>query len=291
MKKAASQPNQSPGGSTVSIEQILVLAIVQGLTEFLPVSSSGHLILIPAFTGWQDQGVVTDVMVHVGSLFAVLVYFWRDVLNLIGGAIDLFKGRITPHSRMATYIALATIPALAFGALLKFSGASAAIRGVEVVAYGAIFFGILMYVADVTGVRLKKMEDMTLAPAMMIGLAQAVALIPGTSRSGITMTAARFMGFERGEAARFSFLLGIPAISAAGLFTALEAVESGAGVPADALWAAFFTFFAALAAIAFLMALVKRTTFLVFVIYRIALGLLLLAMLYDWFPGILPSLA
>ena len=161
----------------------------------------------------------------------------------------------------------------------------------EVVAYGAIFFGILMYVADVIGERVKKMEDMTLAPAMMIGIAQAVALIPGTSRSGITMTAARFMGFERGEAARFSFLLGIPAITAAGLFTALEAIESGAGVPADALWAAFFTFFAALAAIAILMALVKRTSFLVFVIYRIALGLLLLAMLYDWFPGMLPSLA
>ena len=274
----------------MSIEQILVLAIVQGLTEFLPVSSSGHLILIPAFTGWADQGVVTDVMVHVGSLFAVLVYFWRDVLNLLGGVIDLVKGRITPHSRMATYIGLATIPALAFGAVLKLTGWSDAIRGVEVVAYGAIFFGILMYVADIVGARLKKMEDMTLAPAMLIGLAQAVALIPGTSRSGITMTAARFMGFERGEAARFSFLLGIPAISAAGLFTALEAYQQGTGVPADALWAAFFTFFAALAAIAFLMALVKRTSFLVFVIYRIALGLLLLAMLYGWFPEILPSL-
>ncbi len=275
----------------MSIEQILVLAIVQGLTEFLPVSSSGHLVLIPAFTGWPDQGIVTDVMVHVGSLFAVLVYFWRDVLNLLGGVRDIFRGNPTPHSRMAIYMALATIPALAFGAILKFSGASQAIRGVEVVAFGAIFFGVLMYVADRMGARVKKMEDMTLAPALWIGLAQAVALIPGTSRSGITMTAARFMGFERGEAARFSFLLGIPAISAAGLFTALEAVQEGHGIPADALWAAFFTFFAALAAIAILMAIVKRTSFLVFVIYRVALGLLLFAMLYDWFPGLLPSLA
>jgi len=275
----------------MSIEQILLLAIVQGLTEFLPVSSSGHLILIPAFTGWQDQGIVTDVMVHIGSLFAVLVYFWRDVIQLGHGAVEVAQGKVTQRSRMATYIALATIPALAFGAILKFSGISAAIRGVEVVAFGAIFFGVLLYVADVVGKRLKKMEDMTLASAMIIGLAQAVALIPGTSRSGITITAARFLGFERGEAARFSFLLGIPAISAAGLFTALEAFQEGGGVPADALWAAFFTFFAALAAIAFLMALVKRTSFLVFVIYRIALGLLLFAMLYDWFPGILPSLS
>ena len=275
----------------MSIEQILVLAIVQGLTEFLPVSSSGHLILIPAFTGWPDQGPLTDVMVHVGSLFAVLAYFWRDVLNLLGGAADIIRGRVTSHSRMAMYIALATVPALAFGAALKFSGLSDQIRGVAVVAYGAIFFGIVMYIADMIGARVKKMQDMTLAPAMVIGLAQAVALIPGTSRSGITMTAARFMGFERGEAARFSFLLGIPAITAAGLFTTLEAFETGGGIPADALWAAFFTFFAALVAIAFLMAFVKRASFLVFVVYRIGLGLLLLAMLYDWFPAILPSLA
>lgn len=275
----------------MSIEQILVLAIVQGLTEFLPVSSSGHLILIPAFTGWPDQGIATDIMVHIGSLFAVLVYFWKDVLNLARGTVDVFRGRVTPHSRMATLIGLATIPALLFGALLKFSGISDMIRGVEVVAYGAIFFGILMYVADRVGASVKKMEDMTFAPAMLIGLAQAVALIPGTSRSGITMTAARFLGFQRGEAARFSFLLGIPAISAAGLFTALEATQQGHAISSDAYWAAFFTFFAALAAIAFLMALVKRTTFLVFVIYRCALGVLLLAMLNDWFPQYLPSLS
>ncbi|MEM1038098.1 MAG: undecaprenyl-diphosphate phosphatase [Pseudomonadota bacterium] len=275
----------------MSLEQILVLAIVQGLTEFLPVSSSGHLILIPAFTGWADQGIITDVMVHVGSLVAVIVYFWRDVLSLAGGCGDIARGRVTPRSRMATYIALATIPALAFGAVLKFSGISAGIRGVEVVAYGGIFFGILLYVADVVGKRVKKMEDMTLSPALMIGIAQAVALIPGTSRSGITMTAARFLGFERAEAARFSFLLGIPAIAAAGLFTALEAVQQGSGVPPGALWAAFFSFFSAIAAIAILMALVKRTSFLIFAVYRVVLGFLLLAMLYNWAPGVLPSLS
>jgi len=275
----------------MSLEQILLLAIVQGLTEFLPVSSSGHLILIPAFTGWSDQGIITDVMVHVGSLFAVIVYFWRDVLSLAGGCGDIAKGRVTPRSRMATYIGLATIPALAFGALLKFSGISAGIRGVEIVAFGAIFFGVLLYVADVVGKRVKKMEDMTLSPALMIGLAQAVALIPGTSRSGITMTAARLLGFERADAARFSFLLGIPAIAAAGLFTALEAMQAGGGIPPGALWAAFFSFFSAIAAIAILMALVKRTSFLIFAIYRVVLGLLLFAMLYDWFPGVLPSLS
>ena len=275
----------------MSIEQILVLAIVQGFTEFLPISSSGHLILIPAFTGWTDQGSTMDIMVHVGSLFAVLVYFWRDVRNLLGGIGDLLQGRITPHSRMATIIGLATLPAIGFGLILKLTGLSGALRSVELVAWGAIFFGILMYVADRVGRNVKKMEDVTLGSAMVIGIAQAIALIPGTSRSGITMTAARFMGFERGEAARFSFLLGIPAIISAGLFTGIEAVQNGQGISSDAYLAAFITFFAALAAIAFLMALVKRTTFLVFVIYRCALGLLLLAMLYDWFPQYLPSLA
>ncbi|MEL6750959.1 MAG: undecaprenyl-diphosphate phosphatase, partial [Pseudomonadota bacterium] len=149
----------------MSIEQILVLAIVQGLTEFLPVSSSGHLILIPAFTGWQDQGVITDVMVHVGSLFAVLVYFRRDVVWLAGGVADVAKGRITPASRMATLIGLATIPALAFGAILKFSGGGSMLRSVEVVAYGSILWGLLLGLADKIGPRVKAMEDMTFAPA------------------------------------------------------------------------------------------------------------------------------
>lgn len=274
----------------MSIEQILVLAIVQGLTEFLPVSSSGHLILVPAFTGWADQGSVTDVMVHVGSLFAVIAYFWRDCLNLAAGGIELGRGRLTERAKLAGLILVATVPALAFGGLLELSGWSDRIRGVEIVAWNAVIFGVLLYVADVVGPRIKVMEDVRLPSALVIGLAQAVALIPGTSRSGITMTAARFMGFRRDEAARFSFLLGIPAIAAAGLFKGLGALADDAPFPVDALWAAFFTFFAAIAAIAILMAVVRRTSFAVFVVYRLALALLLFAMIYDWFPGLLPSL-
>ncbi|MEL7430185.1 MAG: undecaprenyl-diphosphate phosphatase [Pseudomonadota bacterium] len=270
----------------MSPEQIIVLAIIQGITEFLPISSSGHLILIPAFTGWPDQGIATDVMVHVGSLFAVLVYFWRDCIGLARGGLNLLRGKMTDEGRMAIYILLATIPALAFGLYLKASGMSAALRSVEIIAWNAIIFGVLLYVADVVGKRVKKMEDMTLAPAFMIGIAQAVALIPGTSRSGITMTAARLLGFERPEAARFSFLLGIPAISAAGLVTMIEFMEAGEGIPADAMWAAFLTFFSALFAIWLLMAIVKRTSFLIFVVYRLALGLFLFAILYKWIPGI-----
>lgn len=269
----------------MSIEQIFVLAIVQGLTEFLPVSSSGHLLLIPALTSWPDQGIVTDVMVHVGSLFAVIAYFWRDVLNLLKGAFDLIRRDMTDNARMAGYIILATIPALALGAALKLTGAHEMIRSVKVVAWNAVIFGILLWLADVIGKRHKIMEDMKLSPAMIIGFAQALALIPGTSRSGITMTAARLLGFERAEAARFSFLLGIPAIAAAGAFTAIEVVQLGEGIPADALWAAFLSFFAALAAISLLMAIVKRTGFFIFMVYRLILAAVLFALIYDWIPG------
>lgn len=274
----------------MTIEQIIVLALVQGITEFLPISSSGHLILIPAFTGWADQGQVVDVMVHVGSLFAIIVYFWRDVIRLVKGGIDLLRLRMNDDSRMALYIILATIPAVAVGLFLKKSGIADNLRSVELIAWNAIIFGVLMYLADRFGPRIKRMEDMKLPPALIIGLAQAMALIPGTSRSGITMTAARFLGFERPEAARFSFLLGIPAIAGAGALVTLEVIEAGHSISSDAIWAAVLTFFSALAAIAFLMAVVKRTSFTAFVIYRLVLAFVLFAMLYHWIPG-LPALA
>ncbi len=270
----------------MSIEHIIVLAIVQGLTEFLPVSSSGHLILIPALTDWPDQGQVTDVMVHIGSLFAVVVYFYKDVINLIKGSWDLVNRRMTNNARMALYILLATIPALAFGAWLKLSGTGDLIRGVKIVAWNAVIFGILLWVADVVGKRTKVMEDLTLPPALIIGFAQALALIPGTSRSGITMTAARLLGFERAEAARFSFLLGIPAIAAAGAFISIDVIRSGEAIPPGALLAAVLTFFAALAAIALLMALVKRIGFFIFMVYRLILAAVLFALIYDWIPGV-----
>jgi len=274
----------------MSIEQIIVIAIIQGLTEFLPVSSSGHLALIPVMTDWPDQGVITDVMVHVGSLFAVIVYFWRDVLNLLKGTWDMVRFRTTDNSRMALYILLATIPALVFGAALKLSGALDALREdtvrvATVIAWTAVIYGILLWIADVVGKRTKKMENMTLPPALIIGLAQSLALIPGTSRSGATMTAARFLGFERTEAARFSFLLGIPAIAAAGGFTAIEAVQIGGGIPSHAIWAAVLTFFAAFVAITILMALVKRVGFWIFMVYRLALAAVLFALIYEWVPG------
>ena len=263
----------------MTLEQIIVLALVQGITEFLPISSSGHLILVPVLIGWQDQGLLVDVMAHVGSLAAIIAYFWRDVGSLMAGALDLLRGRLTAWSRMVLYVAAATVPAVVLGLILKTSGAIDAVRGPHVVAWNAIVFALLMLFADRLGAHHRTSADMTLWSALAVGAAQALALIPGTSRSGITMTAARSLGFTRPEAARFSFLLGMPAIAGAGLLVFGEAVEAGEPISADAFVVGGLTFFTSLAAIAFLMAILRRYSLLPFVIYRIALGIVLLALI------------
>ena len=265
----------------MTIEQIIVLAVVQGITEFLPISSSGHLILVPKLMHWQDQGLVVDVMTHLGTLLAIIIYFWRDVWRITGGALELFKGKMTDEGRLAIYIVLATIPAVAFGVFLKEFGFTDLERNVAVVAWNTILYGILMLVADMVSPQDRTMSNMTLGGALIIGVAQALALIPGTSRSGVTMTAGRFLGFTRPDSARFSFLLGIPAIAGAGIFTVGDALASGEPITMDAVYCAGLTFLAGLAAIAFLMALVKRISFLPFVLYRMVLGGFLLVLLYT----------
>ncbi len=263
------------------LEQIIVLAVVQGITEFLPISSSGHLILIPELTNWPDQGLVTDVMVHVGSLFAILAYFWRDFVDLTIGFFDLLRLKWNERSRLTTYIILATIPAVIAGLILQSTDLLTHIRGMRVVAWNAIIFGVLLYLADRFGPRLLNMPDMRLSQALIIGLAQAMALIPGTSRSGITITAARMLGFQRVDAARFSFLLGAPAIAGAGLLVYIDVLKEGAAIPTDAIYAAILTFFSAILAIAFLMFVVRHMSFLPFVIYRLLLGIGLLVYSYS----------
>ena len=265
----------------MTIEQIIVLALVQGITEFLPISSSGHLILIPYLTGWPDQGQFTDVMVHLGTLGAILVYFWRDVLAIGKGALLLLKREVTPEGKLAIYILLATIPALAFGLVLEKLDMPDLERSVGVVAFNTIFYGILMLVADMWRPQSKTIANMTLGAAMFIGVAQALALIPGTSRSGVTITAGRFLGFSRPDCARFSFLLGIPAIAAAGALKLIEALGAGEKIGMDTIACAGLTFLAGLAAIAFLMAMLRRVSLLPFVLYRMVLGGFLVVLLLS----------
>ncbi|MGE0653461.1 MAG: undecaprenyl-diphosphate phosphatase [Alphaproteobacteria bacterium] len=274
----------------MSFLHILVLAIVQGITEFLPISSSGHLLLIPPLTGWPDQGLATDVMVHVGSLFAIIAYFWRDVLRILRGMGDAVRLRWTDQARIFWFIAAGTVPAILFGVVLKLFDVMDIIRAndtlkVSIVGFNAIFYGVILWVADRFSRAETTMEEITLRRVLIIGAAQALALIPGTSRSGITMTAARFLGITRTEAARFSFLLGIPAISAAGLLTFMEALEGGAPITSDAWLAAALTFFTAFGAIAFLMAIIKRVGFLPYMLYRVVLGVVLFVLLAQGVLG------
>ncbi len=267
------------------IEQIVVLALIQGITEFLPISSSGHLILVPLITGWPDQGLMTDVMVHMGSFVAVLVYFWRDVLRLITGFLGLLVRHPNPWGRLALYIIIGTVPAVVMGEILDKIGFMNAVRSMpQIVAWNAIVFGLLLYLCDRFGLWVKTIEDMTLSQALIIGVAQALAIIPGTSRSGITMTAGRALGFERPEAARFSFLLGLPAIAGAGALKLGEAAQQGERISGSQVLTAALTFLVALATIAVLMRIVKYTSFLPFAIYRVLLGIALLAAIYSGVP-------
>jgi undecaprenyl-diphosphatase len=257
--------------------QQLLIALVQGITEFLPISSSGHLILIPYFTDLPDQGPLIDVAVHVGSLLAIIIYFFRDVLGLAkGGLSTVGIGKAPEQKKLFWYIAIGTIPAVAVGAFLAIGGYLESFRFTDLVAVNLIVYGLLLGVADRWGRQEKSYEDLNARDAIIVGLAQALALIPGTSRSGVTMTAARFLGYKRVEAARFSFLLSIPAVAGAGLLAAFDLAGATSQMQWDALVAGAMTFVAAFATMAFLMRFLRKASMLVFVIYRVALGAALL---------------
>lgn len=267
------------------LEQIITLAIVQGLTEFLPVSSSGHLALTPVLFGWKDQGLMMDVAAHMGTLGSVLVYFWRDVWSLIQSPFDLLSGKKTQNTRLLFNLVVATLPIVVVGFLFdKLLGES--LRSVEVIAWAGILFGLLMYTADQKGKLLKTENHIGLPQAFLFGLAQCLALINGTSRSGITMTAGRFMNFKRVDAARFAFLMSIPAISAAGVLKGIHLIKEGdSALYTDATLMAGFSFVAGIGAIAFMMRWLKRSTLTPFVIYRLFLGVALLWAVYGGYLG------
>jgi len=260
---------------------LVVLALVQGITEFLPISSQAHLELVPHFTGWPDQGLTMDVAVHVGTLGAVVIFFWRDLWDMTGGVFRALKGRQDPGARMAGLLVLATIPVVIAGYVVNTYYADA-FRSVTVIAWATLGFAIVLYIADSAGMTLRRLEHLGVSDAVIIGLAQVLALIPGTSRSGVTMSAARLLGMERAEAARFSMLLSIPAILGAGILKGLELYESGnMALTRDAAVGAALAFVAAWAAIFLMMAWLRRATFTPFVIYRVFLGGGLLMVVYG----------
>ncbi|MBT8046872.1 MAG: undecaprenyl-diphosphate phosphatase [Xanthomonadales bacterium] len=265
----------------MSLIQIIVLALIQGLTEFLPVSSSAHLILGGVAFGWPDQGLVFDVATHLGTLAAVLFYFRRDLIEMIRALLGPARDNSDPvHRNMALYLAVSSIPALVIG-FLAHDLIEFYLRDVRIIAATTIGFGLLLWLADALGARRRELENITLRSAVLIGLAQALALVPGVSRSGVTITAGRFLGFSPDAAARFSFLLSIPIIAAAGGYGMLKVATGDA--PID--WAEFglAMLFAAMAGwlcIAAFLALLKRVGLLPFVIYRLLLGAVLLWILF-----------
>ena len=257
--------------------QIVILAIVQGLTEFLPISSSGHLVLAPYLFEWTDQGLAFDVAVHFGSLAAVCIFFRRDIASLLGGGIQVLGGNVkTPESRMALAIAMGTVPASIAG-LMFASWIEANLRDPAVIVYTLAGYGILMALADRFGRRERNMADVGYKDAIIIGCAQALALVPGTSRSGVTITAARILGFERQDAARFSFLLSAPVILLAAGYKFVELISSDATVAWGQLGlGALVACIVAYISIEFFMRVVTRIGLAPFAIYRLILAAIIL---------------
>ena len=251
-----------------------MLGIVQGLTEFLPISSTGHVRVIPALAGWPDPGAPFSAVIQLGTLAAVLIYFRSDIGRIakawVRGLTDK-QVRRSPDSIMGWYIALGTVPVVIFGYAFRHQISSGA-RSLMIVAFSLVIGGIIMLVVDRISVRGRSIESVTRRDAIIVGLCQALALIPGVSRSGATIVGGLVLGFDRESAARFSFLLSIPAVVLSGLFE-LREVGGGTGAPILAvIVATIFAFIFGYASIAFLLRYLARHTLTIFGVYRIIAG-------------------
>jgi len=256
--------------------QALLLALIQGLTEFLPISSSAHLILPQVVFGWTEQGVLIDVMAHFGTLFSVLLYFRKDVAEMLVGLGDLLRRRLTRGSVLALNLIVATPPALIIGVILASGGWDEALRNPAIIAAATIIFGIVLWLSDILAKQSRDMDTLTWRGAFGMGLAQIIAFIPGTSRSGITMSAGRAIGLSREAAARFSMLMSLPVIGAGGSYALLKLAsgeDTGGATLGQGLLVAGLSFVVAYAAIAIFLKIVTRIGFLPFMIYRLALGI------------------
>lgn len=265
----------------MSTMHVIILSLIQGLTEFLPISSSAHLILPSQLLGWQDQGEIFDVTVHLGTLLAVVIYFRKDVLSMLSAWSGSLVGRgASAQSRLAWMIIVATIPAVVagglFGHLIEIYARSA-----KIIAVTTIVFGLLLGWIDWKAPQVRDESQIGLKHALYIGLAQVLAMIPGTSRSGITMTAARQLGYGREASARFSFLLSIPVIMGAGTFLGIQAAQSPIDVPWHQLGLGLvISFFSAIACIHYFLRWVSHAGMMPFVVYRVLLGIVLVVMVF-----------
>lgn len=256
----------------MSTIEIIILSLIQGFTEFLPISSSAHLILPSQVLGWRDQGLMFDVAVHLGTLLAVVIYFRREVVDLLQAWFSSLSGRHNAESRLAWWIIVGTIPAGLFGLLAK-DLIELYLRSAWVIAGTTILFGLVLWWSDIKAKQVKSEYELTLSNAIFIGLAQAIALIPGTSRSGITMTAGLMLGLTRESAARFSFLLSIPVIVMSGGYMSLGFLDEGVVINWNELaYGVVLSFISAYVCITFFLSVISKMGMLPFVLYRLLLG-------------------
>ena len=260
--------------------QAIVLGIVQGLTEFLPVSSTAHLRIVPAFMGWEDPGAAFTAVIQLGTMAAVLIYFRKDLWRII---TTWFKSLYTPElrgnldARMGWYIGLGTIPIGIFGLIFKDQIESGA-RNLYLIGTTLIVLGFVLLIAEKVGRRDRDLATINSRDAAWIGLAQALALVPGVSRSGSTISAGLFAGFDRESAARYSFLLSIPAVVLSGLFELRKIGDPGGAGAVPTILATLVAFVVGYASIAWLLRYLVSHSTVVFVIYRVALGALVIAL-------------
>jgi len=259
----------------VSWLEAIVLGIAQGLTEFLPISSTAHLRIIPAFAGWEDPGAYFTAVVQLGTMLAVVIYFWRDLVRIVRTwFLSLRRPELRGEldARMGWYVIVATIPIVIFGVAFRDQIENGA-RNLYLIGVTLIVLGLILLVADRTARLARDADDVGMRDAVWVGLAQALALIPGTSRSGATITAGLFLGLKREAAARFSFLLSVPAIVLSGLYGLLEIFTGSDDVSLGALTlATVFAFVFGYISIAFQLRFLTSHSMLVFVVYRVVLG-------------------
>jgi undecaprenyl-diphosphatase len=265
----------------VSILEAIVLGVVQGLTEFLPISSTGHLRIVPAFVGWDDPGTAFTAVVQLGTMAAVVLYFRDDLLRIARAWLGSLREpslRGDRDARMGWYIILATIPIGIFGLIFKDQIESGA-RDLYLIGTALIVLGLVLLVAEEVGTRRRGLDHVGARDGFVVGLAQALALIPGVSRSGATISAGLFLGFDRPSAARFSFLLSVPAVVLSGLYELKDALGENTGASAVGLAVAvLLAFVTGYWSIAFLLRYLVTHTTRVFVAYRVVLGSLVLAL-------------
>jgi len=253
----------------VTVLHALVLGIVQGLGEFLPISSSAHLVLIPWLFGWEDPGLTFDVALHMGTLFAVVLYFWKDWVRLVKAALHR---QASDDKRIFWYLVIATVPGALFGIAFE-KQAEKAFRNPVLIGIMMIVMGIVLYLADKKP-QIRKMKTMTMADSIWIGVSQALAIIPGVSRSGSTMTTARFLNITREDAARFSFLMSTPIILGAGVMKLRHLTVASINLPFSV--GVISAFVVGILSISFLLKYLKTSNFGLFVGYRFIIGIIVI---------------